>query len=408
MRVGYLMSSYPAISHAFVLREVQELRRAGVEVHTMSIRASDPSALRSEADRREYERTFAVLPTSVRRLAWAHLGALVRAPLGYVRTLLFALRTSPPGIRDRTWRLFYFAEAMLVWRHCRRLGIRHVHAHFADVATDVAMLVAQFDQLRGGDVSWSLAVHGSVEFYNVERYGLAAKLRHAKFARAVSDFGRSQLMWLSDVDRWPHVHVVHCGVDPTVYVPPARESQTDVATVLTVGRLIPGKGLSLLLEALRDLIGRGLAVRLVLVGEGPARADLERAVERLGLAGAVELAGAVGQDEIRRHYATADVFCLPSFAEGIPVVLMEAMAMEIPVVTTAIAGIPELVADGVHGLLVPPGRADALTDALARLIGSPELRAELGRAGRRKVLAEFDVRDSARRLEQLFARELAG
>ena len=410
MRVGYLMSRYPAISHAFILREVAELRRAGVEVETMSIRATDPADLLADADRREHAGTFAVLPTSVPRLLRAHVAALARSPRSYAATLAFALRTSSPGLRDRLWRLFHFAEAMLVLGHCRRTGIRHIHAQFADVATDVAMLVAHYEQTRARSrdaFTWSLAVHGPVEFFDVERYGIPGKLEHARFATAISDYGRSQLMWFSDADRWPHLHVVHCGVDPSVYVPEQRSAPDDgIVTILTVGRLIRGKGLSILLEALRELRAKGVAVRLVVVGDGPARGDFEQLVRSLGLGDVVELAGAVGQDEIRRRYADADLFCLPSFAEGIPVVLMEAMAMELLVVTTAITGIPELITDGIHGLLVAPGRVDLLVAALERLIAAPQLRAEMGRAGREKVSAEFDVRASAQRLEEIFEQEL--
>lgn len=409
MRVAYLVGHYPAVSHTFILREVAELRRLGVDVRTISIHRAGEADLLSEADRREDASTFAVLPTSVPRLLSAHLRAFAAGPLAYLRTLAYALRTSAPGLRARLWRLFYFAEAMIAWGHCRTAGVRHLHAQFADTATDVALLVARFENARRGararpPFGWSLAVHGPVEFYNVDQYALPAKLSAARFAVAISDFGRSQLMTLAPRDRWQDIHVVHCGVDPSVYVPPPAREQRDPLTILTVGRLVPKKGLPVLLEALRDLRVRGLPVRLAVVGDGPARAEFEAHARTLGVADHVEFAGSVGQDEIRARYATADVFCLPSFAEGIPVVLMEAMAMELPVVTTTIMGIPELVADGVHGRLVPPGRPDRLADALAELLAAtPEQRAEMGRAGRERVLAAFDVREEARRLQRAFA-----
>ncbi len=412
MHIAYLVGRYPAVSHAFILREVTELRRRGLDVRTISIHSAAEAELLSEADRREHASTFAVLPTSVRRLLAAHLAALARAPAAYLRTLALALRTSPPGARNRLWRLFYFAEAMIVQRHCGATGVTHLHAQFADSATDVAMLVAHYERMRRGRLTWSLAVHGPVEFYNVEQYALSEKLARARFAVAISDFGRSQLMTLAARERWSHLHVVHCGVDPDVYAPPAqRPARAGGAptTILTVGRLVAKKGLPILLEALRELRGRGLSVRLVVVGDGPARADFEAAAQLLGVADCVEFAGAVGQDEIRAHYATADLFCLPSFAEGIPVVLMEAMAMELPVLSTTIMGIPELIADGVHGRLVPPGRADRLAEALAWLIAaSPRERAAMGRAGRERVAAEFDVRAAARQLQEVFEHELTG
>jgi glycosyltransferase involved in cell wall biosynthesis len=409
--VGYLMSHYPAISHAFILREVEQLRRTGVRVETISIHAADRAELLAEADRREHEGTFAILPAGAVKLLRAHLGALACAPDAYLKTLRFAIHGSPPGLRNRLWRLFYFAEAMIAWQHCRRAAIRHIHAQFADAATDVAMLVAHFEQVRSGSsesFSWSLAVHGPVEFYNVERYALPAKLEDARFALAISDFGRSQLMWFTNSERWPHLHVVHCGIDPSVYTPIERVTEAeDVVTILSVGRLIHGKGMSILLEALSQLREKRLPVRLVVVGSGPARAEFEQTAARLGLEDAVDFIGAVGQDEIRRYYGIADIFCLSSFAEGIPVVLMEAMAMEMPVVSTAIMGIPELIADEVHGLLVPPGRVASLTDALERLVRSPEARSRMGQAGRQKVLEEFDVRKSALGLKQIFERELS-
>jgi glycosyltransferase involved in cell wall biosynthesis len=405
MRVAYVIGRYPAVSHAFILREVEQLRRLGVDVRTISIHRTDAAGLLSEADRREAASTFAVLPTSAARLLGAHVRALLAAPAAYLATLAYALRTSAPGLRGRLWRLFYFAEAMVVQRHCRATGIEHLHAQFADTATDVALLVARYERARRGDgrrLSWSLAVHGPVEFANVEQYALAEKLAQARFAVAISDFGRSQLMTLSERERWQDVHVVHCGVEPDVYAPPAQRPVRDELRLLYVGRLVSKKGLPVLLEALRELRDRGPAARLVVVGDGPARADFEALARRLGLAEQVEFAGAVGQDEIRERYAAADVFCLPSFSEGLPVVLMEAMAMELPVVTTAIMGVPELVTDGVHGRLVPPGRADRLVEAIAELAADPSRRAAMGRAGRERVLAEFDVRDSAALLRELF------
>jgi glycosyltransferase involved in cell wall biosynthesis len=409
-RVGYLMSHYPAISHAFVLREVEHLRGAGVDVETLSIHRAEPRDLLSEADLRAAATTLSVLPTAVRQLLAAHASALVHSPRRYLSTLGLALRTGTPGVRARLWHLFYFAEAMILLRHCQRSGIAHLHAHFADSATDVAMLVTHYRQgqrVNGVECSWSLAVHGSVEFYNVEQYALPAKLEHARFAVAISDFGRSQLMRLSASERWPHIHVVRCGVDPAVYVAPAeRSSRADGAEVLFVGRLLHGKGLSLLFEAIAELRRRDLDVTASIVGDGPAREEAKRDLRRLGLSGHVRLLGSVSQDDIRSNYARADLFCLPSFAEGIPVVVMEAMAMAMPVVTTRIMGIPELIEDGSDGVLVAPGRADELTDALERLVRSPEERRTMGRAARRKVETEYDVARSAKSMRAILEDEL--
>jgi glycosyltransferase involved in cell wall biosynthesis len=410
-RVAYVMSHYPAVSHAFVLREVEHVRAAGVDVATVSIRRTPTGELLAEADRRAAATTFNVLPTSAGALLSAHVEALARSPRRYVSTLALALRTGAPGARERLWHLFYFAEAMLALRHCRRHRIAHLHAQFADSASDVAMLVTHYsrgDDVEGRPRTWSLAVHGSAEFYEVERHALAAKLAHAAFAIAISDFGRSQLMRLSPEERWPHIHVVRCGVDLDRFVPPAeRSGSSQQAEILFVGRLLHGKGLPLLFEAVARLRRRGLDARVTIAGDGPARDACATAARRAGLDDAVRFLGAVGQDGIRELYERADVFCLPSLAEGIPVVVMEAMAMEVPVVTTRIMGIPELVEDGEEGILVPPGRVDPLADALERLVRAPAERRRLGAAARRKIESDYNVADSAVRMRALLECELA-
>jgi colanic acid/amylovoran biosynthesis glycosyltransferase len=409
-RVAYLMSHYPAISHAFVRREVEHLRLTGVDVDTLSIHRAAPEDLRSEEDTRAAATTVTVLPTSLARLAAAHFEALARSPGRYFATLRLALRTGTAGLRERLWHLFYFAEAMILLRHCRRARIAHIHAQFADSATDVAMLVTHYrrgQRVGGGECSWSLAVHGSVEFYNVERYALTAKLADARFAVAISDFGRSQLMRLSSADRWPHIHVVRCGVDPAVFAPPAeRRNSSTAALILFVGRLLHGKGLSLLFEATAELRSRGLEIKVDVVGDGPARHGAEATARNLGLTEYVTFSGAASQEDLRARYADADLFCLPSFAEGIPVVAMEAMAMELPVVMTRIMGVPELVEDGKNGVLVAPGRADALAEAIEKLVRSPESRRIMGRAARAKVLADYDVARSAALMRSVLESEI--
>jgi colanic acid/amylovoran biosynthesis glycosyltransferase len=405
MRIGYLASHYPAVSHRFLLREVQALRRRGVEVETFSIHRTPSSELLAESDRDEGRRTYAVLPVRPLPLLRAHLSAVLTAPGRYVDTLWFAIWRANPGVRGRLWGLFYFTEAMAVWDAARRRGVRHIHASFADVASDVALLAAQF----GGEPwSWSLAVHGPVEFEDVSLNRLAAKVDSARFTVAISDFGRSQLMTLAAEGRWKDIHVVHCGIDPTECLPESTTRDDGEPEILCVGRLVHRKGQSLLIEACAALVERGVPVRLTLVGDGPKRAELEALAERLGFVDRVRFAGAVGHDEILAMFRAADIFCLPSFSEGVPVVLMEAMAHSVPVVTTQVMGIPELVENGRSGLLVSPGRVDPLVDQLARLAQDSELRDRLGAAGREKVLAEFDVNDSARRLRTVLDEALGG
>jgi colanic acid/amylovoran biosynthesis glycosyltransferase len=235
-------------------------------------------------------------------------------------------------------------------------------------------------------------MHGSTELYDVRGTRLADKVSDARFVACISDFTRSQMMLLVDSRHWGKLPLVRCGVDTERFRPPARE-RDGRARILYVGRLVHEKGVGVLLEALA-----GLDAELVLVGDGPRRAELEQRARSLGVHDRVRFAGAVGQDEIRAYYEDADLFCLPSFAEGLPVVLMEAMASGLPVVTTSIAGVPELVEDGVSGLLVRPARPDALREALARVVDDPALRRSFGEAGRRAVEAEFRSDAAARAL----------
>ena len=399
MKVAYVVSRYPAVSHTFVQREVAALRARGIEVETISVRAG--TAL-SDADRAEAATTTTLLPPS--RQALVAAGALaLRHPRAVTRLAREAVASSAGGPRAALWQLFYSVEVLLLWRHLRRRRVDHVHAHFANVAADIARGTARFGALVGEPVTWSFTMHGPTELADISKFGLVGKARDADAVVCISDFARSQLMALVDETDWRKLVVVHCGVDPERFTPVDRATTDRPLEIVCVGRLVPEKGQALLVEAVAELTRRGIDARLTLVGDGPSRTTIDAAVTRLGLGDRVRLIGSVGQDEILRHYARADVFCLPSFAEGVPVVLMEAMATELPVVTTRIAGIPELVDDGVSGLLVRPGRVDELTDALARLGGDAELRRQLGTAGRKAVLEQFDVRDAGEQLVTVFS-----
>ena len=188
MRLAYLVGGYPAVSHTFILREVRGLRARGVEIETISIHRANPDQLLTEAEREEYAGTYSVLPPRWPQLIRAHVLAAARAPGRYISTLGLALRMGGPSLRRTLWQLFYFAEAMAVWRHCRSLGIRHLHAQFTSQVTDVALLIAHYEGSADPRWSWSFTVHGPDEFYEVSRFNLAAKVerRRAKRREAAS------------------------------------------------------------------------------------------------------------------------------------------------------------------------------------------------------------------------------
>jgi glycosyltransferase involved in cell wall biosynthesis len=387
--IAYITDHYPATSHTFIQREVLALRARGVDVRTFSIHRVGEEHVLSRADAEAFHTTYALLPPRRRDLLAAHSVALLRHPRAYIRTVAEALRIPATTPRARIWQLFYFGEAILLWWRCRREGIRHVHAHFASPGADVAHLFGRFARRTGrGAGGWSFTAHGT-DITDADQGVLAEKVRDADFVVCVSDHGRAQMMALVEEAHWDKIHVVHCGVDLGAFAPRPADPNPDSARplrLLAVGRLVAVKGQGVLVEAVARLARDGVDVVATLVGDGPRRAGLEALARDLGVADRIQFAGRVGQDDIRRFYAEADVFCLPSFAEGIPVVLLEAMASGVPVVASRITGIPELIEDGRSGVLVPPGR-----------------RAALAAAGRRRVGADFEVEGSAERLRGVMA-----
>jgi glycosyltransferase involved in cell wall biosynthesis len=411
LRLAYLVSRYPAVTHTFVSDEIRALREAGAEIHTFSVRRAAPEEILSEHDAGEFAATQWLVPAAPLSLVDAHLRALAGAPAAYAATLAHALRHRPRGARAALWQFFYFAEAIMLWRGLEERGLRHVHVHFPNVASDVAMLATGYANRRARTAearwTWSMTLHGPTEFFDVDAHRLAEKVADAAAVICIGDFTRSQVMACTDPSDWDRLQVVPCGVDVAAFVPvpaPARGR----LEVLNVAAMSPRKAQAVLLEAVALLRDRGVAVGLTLVGEGPERGRLQDMARRLGVADVTTFTGALGHDRVRDRYAMADAFCLPSLAEGVPIVLMEAMACGLPVVASAVAGIPELVKDRSSGLLIAPGRADLLADALHALAEDEPLRVRLGRAGREQILAARDLRRCAGELARVLARSGAG
>jgi glycosyltransferase involved in cell wall biosynthesis len=405
MHIGYVISRYPAVSHTFIQREVLGLRKLGWTVTTLSIRRTAANDLLTDADREESRHTHIIVPPNPLTLLAAFLFAVLFTPGKFLRTLSCAWHLRRPGIRGALWSLFYFLEALLVHRLCRKKKIRHLHAHFANVASDVALLASM---LNAGTFSYTM--HGPTEFFDIAHHRLSEKTRAARFVVCISDFARSQLMSMVPPEHWPKLQVVHCGIDPQQFEA-ARPNRLDAdgrpLEILCVARLAPVKGHSILFQAVAELILRGHNVHITLAGDGPLRAELTYVAEALGLHAHVKFLGNVGQDVIHSLYAAADLFVLPSFAEGVPVVLMEAMAARCPVIATRIAGIAELIEHGVTGLLVNPGRADLLAEAVERLLLNPRATERMALAASEKVRRDFNLNTVAEQLAVIFQKTLA-
>ncbi|MEY4762716.1 MAG: hypothetical protein RLZZ200_2572 [Pseudomonadota bacterium] len=403
-RLGYLVSRYPAVSHTFILREVLQLRAAGFEIEVASVNEPDRAPKDMTADEAgEYGETYYLKEHGLIGALAAHAWGLLR-PVAYLRGLRAGLAYGGWNIKGCLYGLFYFTEALMILRWMDQRRLAHLHVHFATAAANIALLAKAIRP-----VSLSLTVHGPDEFYDVPGQKLVEKIRAADFIVCIGRFARSQLMKLSSVDQWPKFDICPLGVDVANYnaghVPAAKDSNRPF-TILCVGRLTPAKGQHVLVEACVALRDADRAFRLVIVGTGPDESSLKARVGQLGLDSCVQFTGPLNQDAVRGLYREADVFALPSFAEGIPVVLMEAMASGVPCVTTRITGIPELIRDGIDGVLVTPSDSQELADALSSLMDDPELRGELGRAGRERVRERYNLADNVDSLGRVFRKRL--
>jgi colanic acid/amylovoran biosynthesis glycosyltransferase len=388
--LGYVISRYPKISHTFVQREILGLRRAGFDVESFSVVQSESAEILSPTDRDEAGRTVAIRPAGVAKL-WRHLlRPMMANPAAAFASFKVAGRHWWGDPRQLVWRIFYLVEAIMLWSLARELGVTHLHAHHANVASDVSRLAADFGTRVGsGPDSWTFTMHGSSEFIDIERHDLGAKAESAAAVACVSDFTRSQLMMVTESRHWSNYRIVHCGVDPETYRPDPEDRTDNRFTVLFVGRLGSEKGLPVLVEALGRLQESvaPMQVHFLVVGDGELRDEIEQRCAALGVD--TEFTGSVGQHEILPYYHRADAFAMASFREGIPVVLMEAMACEVPCVAPRITAIPELIEEGVTGLTATAGRADHLAEQLERYALDPDFARGVGKAGRAKILDEF-------------------
>jgi len=386
--IAYLTGEYPRATDTFIQREVFALRNLGIDVVTCSIRKTGAEHLVGVEQREEAKNTFYVMKAakSPVRLIASHLRAAVLTPHRYFSTLWLALCTGSSGVKGRLYQLFYFAEAIILADYLKQCGVIHLHNHIAMASCSVAMLASNVS-----GIPFSFTLHGPDIFLEPQRWRLDVKIKKARFVACISDYCRDQAKGFSDPDCWGKLHIVHCGVEPDRYaaqLPPGHDSPH----LTFVGRLAAVKGIPILFEALVKLLPENPNLRVTLIGDGPARAELERVVHTLGLQDTITFAGYKSQADVAAALRETDLFVLPSFAEGVPVVLMEAMASGVAVIATRIAGIPELVEDGVSGLLVPAGDIDALADALLTLLNDKDRRVQMGQAGRKKVLVEFNVK----------------
>jgi colanic acid/amylovoran biosynthesis glycosyltransferase len=397
MRLAYLLSEYPTLGHTYMLREVRQLRELGWEIQTISIRKPTRTVDDlSSAELDEFNRTWYILGGGPMQFVEAHLATLLGHPLRYCRGLATALQFGSFNPRRSAFAIAYFLEAVCVGHRLRKGGINYLHTHFA---TTVAFILTHIF-----DVGLSMTIHGPVEFDDAVGFALRAKVEAAQIVCAISYSARSQVMrWSSPAD-WRKLELTPLGIDVSNWPVGNFREHPRPFDLISVGRLVGVKGYPLLLEAMAKLREKGRDVRLTLVGEGPDGRDLEEQARRLGIAGRVVFAGLQNQDQLRQSYANSDLCVLTSFAEGVPVVLMEAMATGVPCVAPRIAGIPELIRHGVDGLLFTPSDLQGLTLSIEQIMDAPELRRIMSRSSREQVAEKYDLCKNILHLSKVFSR----
>jgi colanic acid/amylovoran biosynthesis glycosyltransferase len=399
MRIAYLINQYPKVSHSFIRREILALERQGFEIMRISIRGWD-NDLVDDADFVERGKTRYVLQAGWLAIAGAALVSFISRPIHFARALALAVHMGWRADRPLPIHLIYLLEACLIERWLKS-KVQHVHAHFGTNSAEVAMLVHEL-----GGPRWSFTVHGPEEFDKPLFIGLPEKIRRAAFVVAVSSFGRSQLLRLVDHGEWKKIHVVRCGPDSAFFA--GQPTYPETRNLVCVGRLCEQKGQLLLIEAVQRLKEVGTDFILTLAGHGELRPQLEALIQHYELGSKVRITGWISNDEVRKHILAARALVLPSFAEGLPVVIMEAMALRRPVISTFVAGIPELVRSGEHGWLVPAGDLEALVDAIKTCLNATSDRLnEMSDAAFAQVLRSHELETESAKLATLIRDNLA-
>jgi colanic acid/amylovoran biosynthesis glycosyltransferase len=396
IRIAYLVNQYPKVSHSFIRREILALESLGFEVQRIALRGWDDE-LADPGDREERRRTRYVLRAGMFALLLNVISTFIKAPVRFLTAFGLALRMAWHAERPLPYHLAYLAEACRVAAWLRESGAVHLHAHFGTNSAEVAMLAYAL-----GAPAYSFTVHGPEEFDAPRCLGIAEKVRRSAFVVAISAYGRSQLYRWVEPAHWPKISVVHCGLEASFHeVAPAP--LPEAPRVVCVGRLCEQKGQRLLVEAAARLAAKGIALEIVLAGDGELRAELETFIKKNHLERHVRITGWLSSAQVREEILAARALVLPSLAEGLPVVLMEAMALRRPVLTTYVAGIPELVKPGENGWLVPSGDVEELAAALQDVLLRPaaELRA-MGEAARRRALERHSIDTEAAKLAALF------
>ncbi len=389
MKLAYLVSEYPKRSHTFIRREIAELRKRGAKIHIFSIRRPSKSELICEQDWHDFHDTWSILPTTLINFIKVHLKLFLSQTIPYGSTLKAAFQHRNPGIKNSIWSIFSFAEAVLLADQIQKLKISHLHVHFANVGADIGYLVSNFTKC-----SWSMNLHGACDFEYPAGPLLGKKLESVSFANCASNYGRAQAFRVVDYKHWEKLFISRCGIEFEALPKPMNKKSNNNFQIICVGRFSSEKGHLGLIEACTKVFNKFEKIELLLIGDGPERDKIEYKINKNEIASRVTLTGNIAETDVLKQLSNADLFALPSLMEGIPLVLMEAMAMNLPVVAPRLAGIPELVEDKIGGFLYTPGDWSEMAEKIIQLIEDEALSTKLADNGRTKVLSEYIVSKS--------------
>ena len=394
MRITYLINQYPKVSHTFIRREILALEKQGFDIQRLALRGWDEKLIDLD-DIAEQQKTTYVLKNGAISLLLSAAKTLAQKPLPFFCAFWLAIKMGIKADRSMPFHLIYFLEACQVYLQTKQFNSQHLHAHFGTNPSEIVMLV---NVLSG--LPYSFTVHGPEEFDRPQFLKLAEKIHRSKFVVAISSFGRSQLMRWVDFSQWHKINIVHCGLEPSFYNVPAVAMPT-APRLVCVGRLCEQKGQLLLIEAANNLHKQQINFELILAGDGEMRAEIESLILQYGLKEKVKITGWISSAEVRSIILDSQIFVLPSFAEGLPVVIMEAMSLRRPVISTYIAGIPELLIHRENGWLCVAGDVHNLTNTMCEALSTPiATLQQMGDAAYTRVIARHNIDIEAAKLAQ--------
>ena len=399
MRISYLINQYPKVSHTFIRREILALERLGFDIQRIALRGWDEKLIDLD-DIAEQQKTSYVLKNGVFSLMLSVVKVLLQNPMRFFMALWLAVKMGVKADRPMLFHFIYFLEACSVYLNVKQFNSQHLHAHFGTNPSEIVMLV---NTLTG--LPYSFTVHGPEEFDRPQFLKLAQKIYQSKFVVAISSFGRSQLMRWVGFSQWNKINIVHCGLEPSFYNVPAV-AMPSKPSLVCVGRLCEQKGQLLLIEAAKSLHEQKVDFELILAGDGEMRAEIETLIVQYRLQEKVKITGWISSAEVRNIILASQILVLPSFAEGLPVVIMEAMSLRRPVISTYIAGIPELLIHHENGWLCVAGDVRNLTDTIREALLLPITTLQkMGDAAYARVITRHNIDIEAAKLAEYFRAE---